>query len=303
MKRSTAMVLLIMATFFWGMAFIAQKSAMDSMGPLTFIGARYLLGGLLVLPFAIREFRRVNITLSRRHKIAIAGLSVNFFFGSWLQQWGLQTTSVTNGGFLTGLYVFFVPLIQLFLFRIRPHPVVWLCAPIALAGLYLLSGASVNPFGTGDYLVIASAVFWAMQVYLLGHLAASTGMPLFLSAVSFLSAGIIASAGAFAFETVSIQNFQLGWFEIVYAGVFSTAIGFSLQAMGQQHVPPANAAIIMSGESLFAAAGGALILGERLTPIGYWGIALLFAAIVIVETVPAYFRSKRSKSPAGTSPP
>ena len=287
MTRTTATFLLLIAAFFWGMAFIAQKSAMDAMGPLTFISARYLIGGTLVLPLAWREARKVRHSLSPRQWAFVGLLILSFFLGSWLQQWGLETTSVTNGGFLTGLYVFFVPLIQLVLFRTRPHPVVWLCAPLALAGLFLLSGASVTPFVIGDYLIVASAAFWAIQVYLLGKLAGETAMPLFISTICFLAAGTMAGLTGLALEHPDPVQLQAGWVEIAYAGIFSTAIGFSLQAKGQQYVPPANAAIIMSGETLFAAAGGAIILGERLTPLGYVGVALLFCAIVAVETVPA----------------
>lgn len=296
MKRSSATILLILAAAFWGMAFIAQKSAMDFMGPLTFVGSRFLLGGLLVLPFAIYEYRKRNIVLSKNQKLLIFALCINFFLGSWLQQWGLLTTSATNGGFLTGLYVFFVPIIQLTIFRTKPHFIIWLCAPLAVLGLFLLSGASVNPFGIGDYLVISSAIFWAMQVYLLGHLAAETKLPLTISTICFLAAGIFGTIGAFGFETVTWQGLESGWMEILYAAIFSTAIGFSLQAMGQQYVPPANAAIIVSSESLFAAAGGALLLGERLSPNGYIGIAILFAAIVAVEAIPQLSKKAKSQS-------
>ncbi len=287
MRRRTATLLLVIATFFWGMAFIAQKSAMDSMGPLTFLAARYLLGGTLILPFAFLEYAKRKHQITGRQWLTIGFLSLNFFLGSWLQQWGLATTSVTNGGFLTGLYVFFVPLILLLVFRTRPHPVVWLSAPVALIGLYLLSGASIDPFGRGDFLVIASAVFWGMQVLLLGYLVQQTGLPVFVSALSFIAAGLISAFGAFGFENITVQAISGGWMEILYTALFSTAIGFTLQAMGQQHVPPANAAIILSGESLFAALGGAIILGERLVPLGYLGAAFLFTAIVLVETIPA----------------
>ncbi len=287
MQRRTATLLLVIATFFWGMAFIAQKSAMDSMGPLTFLAARYLLGGLLILPFAWREYSKRTRDITSRQWLTIGFLSLNFFLGSWLQQWGLATTSVTNGGFLTGLYVFFVPLILLLVFRTRPHPVVWLSAPVALIGLYLLSGASIDPFGGGDFLVIASAVFWGMQVLLLGYLVQQTGLPVFISALSFIAAGLISTFGAFGFENITVQAINGGWMEILYTALFSTAIGFTLQAMGQQYVPPANAAIILSGESLFAALGGAIILGERLAPLGYLGAAFIFMAIVLVETIPA----------------
>lgn len=286
LNRTSATALLVLATMFWGFAFIAQKNAMDHMGPLTFIGARYLLGGLVILPIAWWEYRRVNKPLTTRQWALIGFLSFNFLLGSYLQQAGLLYTTITNGGFLTGLYVFFVPLVLLFIFRIKPHFVVWLCAPLAMGGLYFLSGGNFTAFNTGDWLVISSAMFWALHVLLLGYLSRDTGMPVFISCVSFLAAGLVASGGAFGFETPTIEALSNGWIEILYAGVVSTGIAFTLQAVGQMHVPPANAAIILSGEALFAALGGAVVLGERLLPMGYFGAAMIFTAMVLVETVP-----------------
>lgn len=297
MPRPLATLLLVFCTMLWGFAFIAQKTAMDSMGPLTFAGVRYLLGGFVILPLAIWEFRRktaAGTRLASRKWREIAAVTVVFFLGSWLQQAGLLTTTVTNGGFLTGLYVFFVPVILLVFWRIRPHPMVWIGVPLALAGLYFLNGAGLDRLNAGDGLVIGSAVFWAMHVLLLGYLARTTGMPVFISAVSFLGAGALALSFAFALETPTIEGISGGWVEIAYAGILSTAVSFTLQAVGQQYVPPANAAIILSGESLFAALGGAIILGERLPPIGYFGAALIFTAIVLVETVPILMARRRT---------
>jgi len=287
LNRTSATFLLILATMFWGLAFVAQKNAMAHMGPLTFIGVRYLLGGLVIVPLAIYEYRRAAKKLTTRQWGLLAFLSANFFIGSYLQQQGLLVTTVTNGGFLTGFYVFFVPLILLVIFRIRPHIIVWFCAPLALAGIFLLNGATLNQINSGDVLIIVSAVFWALHVLLLGFLSRETGLPIFVSCVSFIAAGLLAEAGSFAIETPTISAISAGWVEIAYAGIFSTAIAFTLQAVGQLHVPPANAAIILSGEALFAALGAAVILGERLPPIGYAGAMLIFAAIVMVETIPA----------------
>lgn len=294
MSRPLASLLLLICTMFWGFAFIAQKSAMDSMGPLTFAGVRFLIGGLLILPLALHELRRKAITLTRTHWFFILAMSTVFFLGSWLQQAGLATTTATNGGFLTGLYVFFVPLLGYLLFRTRPHPIVFAGVPLALVGIYYLNGGGLGSFNSGDWLIVGSATFWAMHVILLGHVARMTGLPIFVSAISFLVAGIAASAIALGTETPTIEAISAGWLEIAYAAVLSTAVGFTLQAIGQQHVPPANAAIILSAESLFAALGGAIILGERLPPIGYAGAALIFAAILLVEAIPPLWARRKT---------
>lgn len=297
MSRPVASLLLLLCTMFWGFAFIAQKSAMDLMEPLTFTGVRFLLGGLLILPLALAELRRKAVRLTGTHWFFILSMSAVFFLGSWLQQAGLATTTATNAGFLTGLYVFFVPFLGFLIFRTRPHPIIFVGVPLALVGIYFLNGGGLDSFNSGDWLVVGSAMFWGMHVLLLGHVARMTGLPIFVSAISFLFAGIAASTIALGTETPTIDAIASGWVEIAYAAVLSTAVGFTLQAIGQQHVPPANAAIILSAESLFAALGGALILGDRLPAVGYAGAALIFSAIVLVEAVPALWARRKLHEP------
>jgi drug/metabolite transporter (DMT)-like permease len=224
----------------------------------------------------------------------VGGVSLVFFIGSWLQQSGLATTTATNGGFLTGLYVFFVPVLGFLIFRTRPHPIIFVCVPLALIGIYYLNGGGLDSFNQGDTMIVVSAVFWALHVILLGHLARATGLPIFVSAISFLAAGAIALSLAFIIESPSLDGISAGWIEIAYAGILSTAVAFTFQAIGQQYVPPANAAIILSAESLFAAIGGALLLGERLPLIGYGGAALIFVAIIAVEALPPLWAKRQT---------
>jgi drug/metabolite transporter (DMT)-like permease len=296
MPRPIAALLLLVATMLWGFAFLAQKSAMQSLDPLSFTGARYLLGGLLVLPIAMIEGRQVRRPLNQRYWHATLGLSLVFFLGTWLQQWGLETTTVTNGGFLTGLYVMFVPLIAYLVMRQRPHPVLLVGVPLALFGIYLLNGGRLDGLNSGDLLIISCAVFWAIHILLLGVIANQTARPILVSCITFLAAGLLSTGLALIFETPSVDGLSQAWIAIAYAGIASTAIGFTLQAIGQQHVPPANAAIILSAESLFAALGGAVVLGERLPPIGYLGAGLIFTAIVLVEAIPPLWARRRSYS-------
>ncbi len=294
MSRPFAALLLVICTMLWGMAFTAQKSAMDTMGPLTFSGVRFLIGGLCILPLALWERRRRPEPLTAQQWWLVGLLSLVFFLGSWLQQTGLATTTATNAGFLTGLYVFFVPVLGFVLFRTRPHPIVLVCVPLALVGIYFLNGGGLASFNGGDGLVVISAVFWALHVMTLGYVARITGLPIFVSAISFLVGGAIAMAGALVFETPTLDGISAGWMQLAYAGILSTAVAFTFQAIGQQYVPPANAAIILSAESLFAALGGALLLGERLPPIGYAGAALIFIAVVAVETLPPLWAKRQA---------
>ncbi|MGJ8529003.1 DMT family transporter [Maritalea sp.] len=295
MSRSTATALLIVATIIWGSAFIAQKSAMDAMEPLTFLAARYLLGGILILPLAIWETRRVNKPITRQGWKLIGILLFAFFFGSWLQQIGLLTASVTNTGFLTGFYVFFVPVLMVVFAKAKLHRLIWVAAALAFSGLFLLSGGKVDNFVIGDYFVLASSFFWALYVFNLGSAASITQRPITVSAIIFLVGGTISALGAAGTETITLEGLQIGWVEILYAGVLSTAIGFTLHTISQQHVPTANAALILSMESLFAALGAAIILGERLEPTGYIGVLLIFSAIILAEAGPVFFERTRAR--------
>jgi drug/metabolite transporter (DMT)-like permease len=295
MNRPIAVGLLVLCTALWGMAFVFQKGAMQHMQPLTFAGVRYVLGSFLVLPLAIWEYRRrtaAGVVITREQWVRIAILSVAFFLGVWLQQVALLTTTVTHGGFITSLYVIFTPVVTYITLRKRPHPIVYLGAPMALVGIYLLTGARLDGFTIGDWQLLLCAVCWGVQVSMLGALVRETGMPIFVSTINFFATAILATGLAFVLETPTIGGITGGWIPILYSGICSTAIAFTLQAIGQQYVPPANAAIILSGEALFAALGGALLLNERLPPIGYLGAAVIFVTIVLVELVPA-LRGKR----------
>jgi len=297
MTRATATALLIVSTLIWGTAFIAQKSAMGHLEPFTFLAARYLIGGILILPLAIWETKRVNKKFSRKSFWMISTLIVAFFFGSWLQQVGLLTASVTNTGFLTGFYVFVVPVLLLVISKTKLHWMVWFASALAFLGLYLLSGGRIENFVIGDWWVLGSSFFWGLYVFMLGSTAIETRRPITVSAIIFLVGGTACAVGAIGTETITLDALKLSWVEIAYTGVLSTAIGFTLHTVSQQHVPTANASLILSMESLFAALGAAIILGERLSPVGYLGVICIFSAIVLAEAGPVFFdRTRRRKA-------
>ena len=290
MSRPLAVLLLLIATAIWGLAFVAQKAAMAHMGPLTFSGTRFLLGGVALLPFALMELRRKapdGAGFTPRLWLQIGILCAAFLIGSLLQQYGLVQTTVTNSGFLTALYVLFVPLIAFVAIRAMPHPIIYVGAPLALVGIFYLNGGHLAALNFGDVLVIISAVFWGGHVFLVGLLSRATALPVTLSAITFVGTGVVCLALGLPIEAPALEGFGAIWVQIAYTGLLSTGLAFTLQAIAQQHVPAANAAIVLSAESLFAALGGALVLGERLSPVGYAGAALIFFAIILVEAVPA----------------
>lgn len=294
MRRSTANLLLLFAGAIWGMGFVAQSTAMETVGPFLFVGLRFLIATVVTLPFALREAGRADQPVSGSGWFGFLLIGLALFGGIILQQIGLLTTTVTNSGFLTGLYVVFVPLLMVLVLGRAPHPVIWPASLSAFAGLFLLSGGAIVSMRVGDLLTIAAAFFWAVQVILIGKFAAETGRPLTLSAVQFAICAVLGLAGAFWLEPIAWSAIAAALPEILYAGAIASGLAFSLQAIGQRHTSPALAAILLSTEALFAAIFGAIVLGERIGSGGYLGGLLIFLAILAVELVPAWQRKRRA---------
>lgn len=286
MTRARANLLLLVAGAIWGMGFVAQSTAMETVGPMTFVGSRFVFATLAILPFAVLEGRRAEKPLGRNDWLSFLLTGLFLFAGMTAQQFGLLTTSVTNSGFLTGLYVVFTPLLAVVLFRAWPHPVIWPAAAMALGGIFLLSGGAVERLEVGDWLTILCAVFWAMQVILTGRYAARTGRPVTLAIVQFALCAVLGLGFALAREPVSLAGMLPAAPEILYAGIFSGGVAFTIQAVGQRYTTAPQAAIMLSSEAVFAALFGAIFLGERLGAVGYAGCAAILAAMIAVEVVP-----------------
>ncbi len=288
MSRLRADLLLLLVAIIWGAAFIAQKTGMKGLGPYGFNGSRFLLSLLVVLPFAIRE-ARTKAPLTARDLLHGAILCSVFFIGVVMQQVGMLTTTVTNAGFLTGLYAVFTPLVAFFLFRKRPHWIIGPACIMAFAGAWLLNGASLSAFKTGDWLMLVCAFSFAIQVPLLGLLVQRTGRPLAFVLMQYGFCAALGLAVAFFHEGISLHAVHANLPQVFFAGAISGGIAYTLQAVAQQHTPPSDAAIIMSGESLFASLFGVALLGERLTPIGWFGCALILGAMLLVEAGTIFF--------------
>ncbi|WP_068086245.1 DMT family transporter [Polycladidibacter stylochi] len=293
MSRPVANLLLLCTGLIWGMAFIAQSTAMESMGPLQFVGLRFLLAAFVILPLLFWEAKRSNKSILKKNTLpSMLAVGLCFLLGSLLQQYGIILTSVTNSGFLTAVYVVLTPILALLMFRQHPHPLVWVASLITLAGVYLLGGGSLTSLNMGDAYMLIGAVFWALQVILVGKLGAQTGRPIAIAFIQFLMVGCFATTISLFTEPISIAVLKSGWVELFFAGVCSGGIAFTLQAFAQQYTKPADAAIMLSSEALFAALFAALLLGERIPPIGLIGCALIFLAILMVEVLPHLIKKK-----------
>ncbi len=297
MTRLQANLLLLLAGAMWGMGFVAQSSAMESVGPFVFIGLRFVLATLAVLPFAIREARRAEHALTARNWLAFLWVGLMMLGAIAFQQIGLLSTTVTNSGFLTGLYVVMTPLFAVILFRNWPHPIVWPAALTALAGIWFLSGGSIEQLTPGDWLTVIAAAFCALQVIFIARAASGTGRPITLAVTQFAVCAVAGVAVALVHEPIDWSAIRVAAPEIVYAGIFSGAIAFTLQVIGQRYTTAPQAAIFLSSEALFAALFGALFLGERLPASGLTGCGLIFVAILAVELLPAVLARKASVTP------
>jgi drug/metabolite transporter (DMT)-like permease len=293
MTRIQANLVLLLAGAMWGMGFVAQSTAMQAIGPLLFIGLRFVVATVAMLPFALREGRRAERGVRTAEWLAFAMIGVLLFAGMAAQQVGLLTTSVTNSGFLTGLYVVMVPFIAVVLFRQWPHPLVWPAALAALLGIWLLSGGSIGAFTVGDWLTILCALIWALQVIYIGRHAMASGRPVTLAVTQFAVCGAIALLFAAFLEPVRWTAIQAALPEILYAGVIAGGAAFTLQAVGQRYTTAPQAAIFLSTEAVFAALFGAIFLGERLPLEALAGCALIFAAILLVELGPVLLSRRR----------
>jgi drug/metabolite transporter (DMT)-like permease len=296
LTRIQANLVLLLAGAMWGMGFVAQSTAMAAIGPFLFIGLRFAIAALAILPFALHESRRAERSLTPANWAAFLWIGLLLFGAVGFQQVGLLSTTVTNSGFLTGLYVVMVPFLAVLLFRSWPHPVVWPAALTALAGIWFLSGGQVEALTVGDWLTVFAAGFCALQLIYIGRSASPTGRPVTLAVAQFTVCAVIGMTVALAIEPFDWSAIFRAGPEIIYAGVFSGGIAFTLQVVGQRYTTAPQAAIFLASEAVFAALFGAWFLGERLPAAGLLGCGLIFAAIVAVEVLPVLLARRRAST-------
>jgi drug/metabolite transporter (DMT)-like permease len=286
MSRLTANLGLLLAAAIWGGGFIAQSNALAHLGGAWFTGLRYILAFLFILPLGVLEARRVKTALSVRQILLLLPLGLVFLAGTTLQQWALESTSVTHVGFLTGLYVIFVPVLETLFLRRLPHPAIWLAAVVALMGTGCLGG-DLSALAPGDVMTVLAALCFAFQIIILDRFVPVTYRPVLASLVQSLSCILLGCAIGAATGPVSWPSIRAAGPELLYAGLLSGGVAFVLQAMCQRYTQATDAAVMLMSESLFAALFAALLLGERLPPRGWLGCALLVASLILAQFGPA----------------
>ncbi|MGO9412842.1 MAG: DMT family transporter [Spirochaetia bacterium] len=291
--------LLLLTSLIWGLAFVAQRMGMEHVGPFTYNAVRFALGSLSLLPVLAVSRRRApfpSAAPSLRPLPVGVLAGVILFGGASLQQIGLVFTSAGKAGFITGLYVVLVPLAGL-LWGQRAAWTAWAGALACVAGLFLLSFNERFGIEKGDLLVLLGAFFWAAHVQLIGWISPRTN-PVKLASIQFATCAALSAGAALIAERPSLEGIRGAAGPILYGGLLSVGVAYTLQVVAQRRAKPAHAAILLSMESVFAALGGSVLLGERLGARGAAGCSFIFAGMMIAQ-LPAFLRGMAHGGAAG----
>lgn len=296
-KKMKSNLLLLLTAFIWGTAFVAQKSGMDYIEPFTYNGIRTLIGGLFLIP--VIKFLDTRKPEAEKERIAsrsaeqkaaenklllIGGICCGtaLFVASSLQQFGVSYTTAGKAGFITTLYVVIVPIFSIFL-RKKVGAKMWFCVMLGALGMYMLCMKEATfSLQYGDFLVLLCAAAFAIHILVIDYFSPKVDS-VRLSCIQFLTAGSLAIICMFIFEEPVIANILACWFPILYAGVLSSGVAYTLQVVAQADADPTAASLILSLESVFAALSGIVLLGESLTVKELLGCAIIFTAIIIAQ--------------------
>lgn len=282
-SRLQANGLLLLAAVIWGFSFVAQRVGMEHIGPFAFNTARFALGALVLLPIVLRR----GIKLPRADKgfyrgFSLAGLFL--FLGITFQQIGIVYTTAGKAGFITGLYVVFVPLLGLFL-RQKASWLIWLAVFLATTGMYFLCVKETLVLEQGDFFVLVGAFFWACHVHVVAWVSPRFDS-YWLAMLQFAMVALLSATCSFILETTTLSSLKQVALPILYTGILSVGVAFTIQIVAQKVALPSHVAIILSMEAAFAALGGWMILSETLSLRGLAGCALMFSGMLVSQLGP-----------------
>ena len=290
-------ILLLITAIIWGFAFVAQVAGMENVGTFTFNGLRYIIGVAVLLPLCLIIIcKRPGADILKGSFVFGTVAGIIMFAATTLQQYGIELDPGQNSmkaGFITGLYTVIVPVFEFVLFKKKTKIITWVGAGIALVGLYLLCMGDGFNFTVSDVLLFISVPLWAMHIVLVDKVSNRIN-PYVFSAVQYLVCGLIAMICALIFDRGSLNwgSVSAAVLPILYAGVLSVGVAYTLQIVGQKHSDPTVASIIMSCESVFCAIGNLLLLNVEMSVNQYVGCALMFIGIVVSQL---YFDKKKDK--------
>ena len=276
-------ILFLTATI-WGVAFVAQSVGMDYVGPFTFLASRSVIGAIVLIPYILIKDRHTEKKNTNPKFIMIGGACCGtlLFLASILQQIGIVYTTVGKSGFITAMYIVLVPIIGIFLKK-KAGIKIWCGVLLAVIGLYLLCMKPGSiAIQKGDVLVFLCAIVFAFHILTVDYFAPKVdGVK--LSCIQFVTCAVLATIGMVLFETPSMEQILQAWMPILYAGVLSSGVGYTLQIVGQRGMNPTVASLIMSLESVISVIAGWIILGQSLSSRELFGCVLMFGAIVLVQ--------------------
>lgn len=288
-KNFKGSIMLLITSLIWGTAFVAQSEGMNYVEPFTYNAMRTLLGGVVLIPviilFRFLDKRNGKEKSSCSLKNTVIGgicCGIVLFIASSFQQSGIAQTTAGKAGFVTALYIVIVPLIGIFLHKKMPLRM-WLFIAIALAGFWLLCIKQDIGISSGDLLVFFGAIFFAVHITVIDYFNEKNTDGVLMSCIQFFTAGLLMLICMFIFEKPTIPNIIGAGGTILYAGIMSCGVAYTLQILGQKHTNPTLATMLMSLESVFAALSGWLILGEKLSIKEFFGCVLIFSAVILAQ--------------------
>ncbi len=288
-RKAKGNLMLLITAFIWGTAFVAQSEGMNYVGPFTYCAVRNILGGLVLIPvillFKYGKFKDDSVAEQVSLKETIKGgiiCGMILAVASSLQQIGISMTTAGKAGFISAIYIIAVPIVEFFIFR-KKSVFVWICALIAFAGLYLLcvnEGLAVNQ---GDLIVLYSAFCFTAHIMVIDYFNSKGADGILMSCIQFFTAAVFMTIAMFIFEQPNMSNIIDAKYTIIYAGIMSSGVAFTMQILGQRNTDPTSASLIMSLESVFAALSGWLLLNEMMTVKEFTGCVLVFAAVILAQ--------------------
>ena len=286
-------ILLLMTAMIWGFAFVAQRVGAEHVGAMTFNGVRFALGALSLSPIVLITLHKTPMDKTCKKMTLLASVAggTALFVASLLQQWGVELTqSAGKAGFITSLYTVLVPVIGFLFLRRKTGVFVWLGAFLAVGGLYLLSMTGNEKAGIGDLVLIIGAIVWALHILIIDYFNEKQINAVAFAMGQFAVCAVYNLVGAAIFEDIAIAGITAAAVPILYGGLMSVGVAYTLQIFGQRGADPTAASVILSTESMFSAIGGILILGETMTVGGAIGCVLIFVGVVLAQLTPDILR-------------